>query len=126
MRWPRGIPLFVALTAAAACASASGGGESGAPVRLNIPRSALPGPGLCRVWISGRSLSRQPLTRGCEGIENTAPLGSRVLYRPGASSREVHVRYMSTSYAGVVSGIDAFNMDTLRLVRVIQPYQGRD
>jgi hypothetical protein len=28
--------------------------------------------------------------RGCDGIEWTAPLGSRILYRPDDGGREVH------------------------------------
>jgi hypothetical protein len=98
-------PLFVGLVVAACGAGGSGG--SGAPIELSVPKGELPSPGL-----------------GCDGIEWTAPLGSRVLYRPDDGRREVHVKYMSRATHGLVTGIDAFSIDTLRLIRVIMPYNG--
>jgi hypothetical protein len=115
-------PLFVGLVVAACGAGGSGG--SGAPIELSISQGELPSPGLCRVWVSDQSDSQQPLARGCDGIEWTAPLGSRVLYRPDDGSREVHVKYMSRATRGLVTGIDAFSIDTLRLIRVIMTYNG--
>jgi hypothetical protein len=115
-------PLFVGLVVAACGAGGSGG--SGAPIELSVPKGELPSPGLCRVWVSRQSDSQQPLARGCDGIEWTAPVGSRVLYRPDDGRREVHVKYMSRATHGLVTGIDAFSIDTLRLIRVIMPYNG--
>ena len=115
------IALAVGLSATGAC----GGGSSDGgvtPIELSVPKDQLPSPGLCRVWVSGGQTGQQPLARSCDDIEWTAPLGSLVLYRPDDGSREVHVRYMSSNTPGFVTGIDAFDIDTLRLVRVIQEY----
>src|SRR3989442_14323443 len=62
--------------------------------RLGIPPGHLPRPGECRVWIPGTPPGRQPRpkSRPCEGIENIAPAGSWIVYRPGAERRLVHVR----------------------------------
>ncbi len=120
------ISLVVGLTALACGGAGSSDSSVPAPIELGIPQDELPSPGLCRVWISGRSASQQPLARGCEGIEWTAPLGARILYRPDDGSREVHVRYMSRGSRGLVTGIDAFSVDTMRLIRVIMSYNGGD
>jgi hypothetical protein len=123
MKWLRALALLVAVGALTGCAS--GGSDQGpVGIELSVPRSAIPSTGLCRVWISGLATSQQPMSRGCEGIEDTAPLGSRVLYRPDDSSREVHVSYMSRAAPGWVTGIDAFSVDTMRLTRVIMAYRG--
>ena len=122
MRWLRAIPvLATSLTLTTSACAGGPSGEPASPVRLDIPKSALPGPGLCRVWVGGLAVS-QRLPRGCDGVENTAPIGSRVLFRPDDRSRTVHVRYMSPSTPGEVIGIDVFNIDTGRLVRVLQRY----
>jgi hypothetical protein len=116
---------LVMCLAVLACGGAVSG-DSVAPIMLGIPKDELPSPGLCRVWVSGQATAMQPLPRSCDGIEWTAPLGSRVLYRPDDGSREVHVKYMSRATTGLVTGIDAFSIDTLRLIRVIMPYNGGD
>ncbi len=123
MRGLGSLPIVLAALVGATSACAGGrSGEPASPVRLNIARSALPGPGLCRVWVGSLAVSQQPLPRACGGIEHAAPLDSRVLFRPDDRSRTVHVRYMSTSTPGEVIGIDVFNIDTGRLVRVLQRY----
>ncbi len=123
MRGLRSLPIVVAALVGATSACAGGSGdEPASPVRLDIAKSALPSPGLCRVWVGSLAVSQQPLPRACDAIENTAPLDSRVLFRPDDRSRTVHVRYMSTSIPGDVIGIDVFNIDTGRLVRVLQRY----
>ncbi len=88
--------------------------------KIDIPKRAFPSPGLCRVWISGRAVSQQPLSRSCENIEFSAPLGSRVLRRPKDGSRDMVVWYMDTSERGKIEGIDVFNVDTGRLIRVVR------
>lgn len=124
MKSQRTLGLIV-LAAGLATACAPGGSAGGVlGIQLDVPRSAIPGTGLCRIWLSGVSNSQQPIAQGCDGIEYSAPLGSRVLYRPGDGSREVHVSYMSRATPGWVTGIDAFSIDTMRLVRVILPYVG--
>lgn len=117
--------MLLSAVAALVVACASGGSEEGVlGIRLDIPRSAMPGTGLCRIWLSGVPTSQQPMVQGCDGIEYSAPLGSRILYRPADGSREVHVSYMSRATPGWVTGIDAFSIDTMRLTRVILPYVG--
>jgi len=117
--------MLLAFGMALAVACAPGGSEGDVVgIRLDVPRSAIPGTGLCRIWLSGVPVSQQPMVQGCDGIEYSAPLGSRVLHRPADGSREVHVSYMSRATPGWVTGIDAFSIDTMRLVRVILPYVG--
>ncbi len=123
MRWLRTVPVLATFLAVTTSACAGGpSGEPASPVRLDIAKSALPGPGLCRVWVGSPVVSQQPLPRACDAIEHTAPLDSRVLFRPDDGSRTVHVRYMSTFTPGEVIGIDVFDIDTGRLVRVLQRY----
>ncbi len=117
--------MLLSLMTAGISGCGSKGGETAGPIRLDVPRSAIPAPGLCRVWLDRSLNRRQQLTRSCDGIENTAPLGSRVLYRPDDKSRTVEVRYMSRSHPGEVTGIDLFNIDSRNLVRIIQSYNGR-
>ncbi len=112
MQWSRVPFILLALAGTVSCASKST--ETGAPLQLNVRRSDIPGPGFCRVIQTGS------LPRACDGIENTAPFGSRILYRPDDGSRTVQVWYMSTGERGIVIGIDLFNIDTRRLVRVIK------
>jgi hypothetical protein len=117
--------IVMALAAGMAVAAACGGGSSDGgvtPIELGVPKDQIPSPGLCRVWVSGGRISQQPLARSCDDIEWAAPLGALVLYRPDDGSREVHVKYMSRNTPGFVTGIDAFDIDTLRLLRVIQAY----
>lgn len=113
--------LAVLLGATAACIRQQVE-EGTSPIRLDIPRSALPAPGLCRVWVNGLPVSQQPLSRGCVGIENTAPLGSRVLYRPDDGTRRLVVCHISTSHHGEIEGMDLFNINNSRLIRVLQRY----
>ena len=99
--------------------------ETGPPLAFTLPPSAIPSPGLCRIWVPDHDVSAQLQATGCSGIEYTAPLGSVVLYRPRDGSRNVHVCWMSTSETGIVDGIDAFSVDKLRLVREILPKMRR-
>ena len=121
MKWYIAVPLSVGLVVAGACAGGSSDGGV-TPIELSVPKSHIPSPGLCRVWVSGVETAEQPLARSCDGVEWTAPLGARILYRPDDGSREVIVRYMSRNTPGFVTGIDAFDIDTMRLLRVIQSY----
>ena len=87
-----------------------------------MPKDQLPSPILCRVWVSGGQTNQQPLARSCDDVEWTTPFGPLILYRPADGSREVQVRYMSRSTPRFVTGIDAFDFGTLRLLRVMQEY----
>ena len=114
-----------------ACSSGGEGGsapqpstESGPPLDFPLDRRDVPSPGLCRVWIVGNPASQQFLQRSCDGIENTAPIGEYIMFRP-QGQRVVHVCLMSSNTVGVVDGIDAFDIDRMRLVRVILPRQRR-
>jgi hypothetical protein len=95
----------------------SSGGQEGtatlAPVRLEIPRSELPSPGLCRIVERG-------LTRSCDDIEFAAQTGQTIVYRPRDGTRRVVVCYMHRSNIGQIEGIDVFDMDTRDLIEVVQ------
>jgi len=83
---------------------------------LPVPFSAVPPPGLCRVHPSSSA------ARDCDDIEWDTEPRSIVLYRPDDDSRYVVVCYMSDSERGRIDGVEVFDIDTRRLVHVIQRY----
>lgn len=85
-----------------------------APVRLDIPRSELPSPGLCRIVGEGN------LPRSCDGVEVAAQPGATIVYRPRDGTRRVVVCYLHRSNIGEIEGIDVFDMDTRDLIEVVQ------
>lgn len=89
---------------------------------LDIGWNDLPAPGLCRAWVSGLPTEAQPRPQGCRGIEYAAPLGSRILYRPDDGTRRVVVCYLSTSDPREIIGADLFDVDSGRLLEVLQHY----
>ena len=50
--------------------------------RLPIPRSYLPAPGRCRVWLPGVSPGHQPRSSSCRAAERRVPRGGWLLIRP--------------------------------------------
>lgn len=111
----RQLPAIIATIAGAAIACSSGSNEPQypSPTRLNISRSELPPPGLCRVIGSAQR------ERACEGIANVAPEGSRVLYRFRDPSYVVVICYMHPTQRRLVYGIDVFNANNQRLLDVL-------
>ena len=92
------------------------------PVTLGISWGDLPPPGRCRAWVSGLPASAQPLSQGCDGIEYSAPPGSKIVYRPDDGTRRVVVCYLSPSEPRQIIGVDVFDMDSQRLLEVLQRY----
>lgn len=135
--------LVVAVTAAiagAACSS-SGSMESGAepapagqgeevingpPIDLPITRREVPSSGLCRVFVVDFGRIESSNDFGCNNIENSAPLGSYIMYRSRANRNDVILCRMSDSFPGVVDGIDVYDYGRLRLTRVILPQARRN
>jgi len=127
MRSARILAPCVALVAAAGCSSvlnpppaqpsatASRGPSTAAT--LGIPPGHLPPPGQCRVWMPGQPPGHQPRSRGCAGIERTAPAGSWILYRPGEDRKVVHVRVVDERRPGVVVRLRIYDADRGTLVR---------
>ena len=70
--------------------------------RLGVPPGHLPAPGMCRVWMPGRAPGHQAPARSCAKVENFAPAGSWILYRPSKDRKFVHVRVVDDRRAGVV------------------------
>jgi hypothetical protein len=59
---------------------------AGAQVRsIGVPAGMMPPVGLCRVWVDGVPMNRQPAPTTCQVARATAPLNSRILY--GANSQ---------------------------------------
>ncbi len=83
-------------------------------MRLDLSRSELPAPGLCRIV-------GQP-ARSCDRIELGAPYGSDILFRPTDGTRRIVVCRMSVSERGVIVGVDVFDIDTRRHLDVVQAY----
>ncbi len=104
---------LVAFAGVTACSSGTNEPQYPSPTRLNISRSALPGPGLCRVEGAAQR------TRSCEGIANIAPEGSTVLYRMKDPAYVVVICHMHRSRRGYVIGIDVFNANNQRLIDVL-------
>jgi len=117
------------IAACASCGSYGGGSPSreyGPPLEFPLDRSFIPSPGLCRVYDPQRpEESEYTQPRGCEGIEQTAQVGTVVFYRPRDGTRTFRVCWMSRSEPGVVDGIDLFDIDRLRLIDVVLSRQRR-
>ena len=80
----------------------------------------MPPPGLCRVFSS--SLQNGRAVRNCDDIEWAAEPRQTILYRPDDESRYVVVCYMSDFERGRIDDVEVFDIDTRRLVHVIQRY----
>jgi len=78
---------------------------------------AVPPPGLCRV--SSRSILNRG-GRDCDDIEWAANPGQVILFRPDNESRHVVVCYMSRYERGRIDDVEVFDIDTRRLVKVMQ------
>jgi hypothetical protein len=116
----RGLLVVIIALGAVAC-----GGKSGAypsPMTLGISWDDLPPPGRCRAWVGGLPAAAQPLPQDCDSIEYSTPPGSRILYRPDDGTRRVVVCYLSPSETGRIIGVDVFDMDSQRLLEVLQSY----
>ncbi len=50
--------------------------------RLPVPRSYVPVPGRCRVWLPGAAPDRQPRSGSCRVLEHRVPRGGWLLVRP--------------------------------------------
>lgn len=50
--------------------------------RLPVPRSYVPAPGRCRVWLPGVAPGRQPRSGSCRVMERRVPRGGWLLVRP--------------------------------------------
>ncbi len=92
-------------------------------VTLDIPPGHLPEIGECRLWIPGDPPGQQPRpkSRACAGIENIAPAGSWIIYRPSNDPSVVHVRLIDARRAGVVVRVRIFDLDSKRLLREENP-----
>ena len=109
--------IYVAVLIAGVVACA-GTAPPGAPLTLGARQRAVPPTGLCRVWDEGAN--RAFMAQTCDGIEYSAPLGSQILYRPDDGSRIVAVCFVSRSEPREIIGIDLFDVDSGRLVQVLQ------
>jgi hypothetical protein len=115
----RRIRSLLLLGAAAGCAQAASPrrpepepeaarGYAG-PASLGVPPGHLPPPGMCRVWVPGRPPGHQPRPRDCAGIDELAPAGAWVLYRPSKDRRIVKVRVVDERRAGIVVRVRVFD-----------------
>jgi hypothetical protein len=86
---------------------------------LGIPAGHLPDPGECRVWIPGTPPGRQRSARSstCNGIAQTAPGGSWVVYRPSRDRRLVHVRVTDRQRPGHIVVVHVFEAESGRFLR---------
>ena len=111
--------VHLLLLALAACVLASACGKPPASLYPYLPVrfGAVPPRGLCRVnsprLVAGHS-------RDCDDIEWAASHGSIILYRHDDESRYVVVCYMSDFERGRIEDVEVFDIDTGRLVKVMQ------
>jgi hypothetical protein len=87
------------------------------PAALNVAKGHLPPPGMCRVWVQGRPTAKQPKSRDCAGIDETAPAGSWVLLRPSKNRKVVKVRMVDERRAGIVVRVRVYNAANGRFLR---------
>ena len=108
------------LLALAGCVFASACGAPRASWHQYFPvhSSAVPPPGLCRIF--SWSLRNGSAVRDCDDIEGAADVRHIILYRPDNESRHVVVCYMSDSVRGRIDDVEVFDIDTRRLVDVMQ------
>ena len=97
-------------------ASACGKPQASRHQYLPVSFSALPPPGLCRIYSSGSPSA----VRDCDDIEWDAEPRHTILYRPNDGSRHVVVCYMSDSERGRIDDVEVFDIDTRRFIQVIQ------
>jgi hypothetical protein len=120
MRSARNLCPALAIFAAAACSSFSatqpqqptpavGRGPSTAAT-LGIPPGHLPPPGQCRIWVPGEPPGHQQPPRSCDHIEQTAPAGGWILYRPSRDRKVVHVRVLDERHRGVVVHLRVYDV----------------
>ena len=63
--------------------------------RESIPADQLPPAGMCRVWIDGLTVTRQPAATDCNTARRNAPVNSRIVYG-GSSNGRVYLLPRST------------------------------
>lgn len=90
-----------------------------------VPERMLPPRGLCRIWVPGRSLNRQPPVMDCAqaqrlrsryGSRAFVVVGNRVVSRPGAVVvRPGDARRVTRTYVRTING---------RRCRVVDTYVG--
>lgn len=126
MRSARLLHPLLALFTAAACSSFRPAPSEPSPAvrrgpstaaSLGIPPGHLPPPGLCRVWMPGEPPGHQPRARSCAHIEQTAPAGSWIVYRPGDDRKVVHVRVVDERRPGVVVQLRVYDAQRGTLIR---------
>ncbi len=90
---------------------------------IGVPPGHLPALGYCRVWIPGTPPGQQPgpQSRRCQGINQDAPAGSWILYRPSTDPKLLHVRVVDTRRPGVVIRIRIYEADNGKFVREETP-----
>ena len=99
---------------ALACGAPPASWHQDFPVRY----SAVPPPGYCRIF--GWNLRNGSAVRSCDDIEWAAEVRHTILYRPDNESRHVVVCYMSDFERGRIDDVEVFDIDTRRLVEVLQ------
>ena len=81
---------------------------------LGVPPGHLPPPGQCRVWMRGTPPGHQPRSKSCDGIRDTAPAGSMILYRPSKDRKHVEAWYVDHQRSGVIVRVELFDAETGR------------
>lgn len=83
---------------------------------LGIPPGHLPPVGQCRLWIPGTPPGHQAASRSCKGIEQSAPAGSWILYRPTNDKKVVNVRVVDARKPGVVVQVRVYDVQLGTLI----------
>jgi hypothetical protein len=78
---------------------------------LKVPPGHYPPPGQCRLWFPGRPPGHQPHPGPCGRVEQEAPAGAWVLYRPSREKKVVHARVIDPRRAGVVIAVRVYDAD---------------
>lgn len=78
--------LRMALVAGASLVAAVSAAGAQMRVAGPVPAAMVPPAGLCRVWLDGVAPARQPAPTDCATARVQAPVGSRLVHGPQASS----------------------------------------
>jgi len=103
------VPCLTVLALGACTSNSQPPSQPQPAAALGIPPGQLPPVGQCRIWIPGKAPGHQAKARSCDGIEQLAPAGSWIVYRPGKEKKVVYVKVVDDHRPGVVALVRVYD-----------------